>query len=408
MITLRNISLFVMIMFLGCTTQKSDQTYPVSIFQVDSKNGQKILKTEVGKGIRYTVCKIEKVSQVEKVVLSGFSISESLKSELHNGCLVVYVPSKFTRTAGMFRMDAMKENELIHLTDLQLTPGLPTGKIESFAGPKSILPIDDAGSMITSFPQDLYGNATSSFDEFYYQVSKDDNIVRKNNQTEKTYPSLTVLPGRSPNLLIGGKVKDVATIKHNIRVLTGCPTSIKLYADGVYPYADGRQFFKVSTNILRDANQNMVEDGTEVQFIITNENGQLFGAYSSLVVNGKSDSWIKNPIVEGKYKVQAKICGNRSDSKAITFAPVFKDFQYSWENSGLIVGPLTGALGEFLSDGTSVEVTFQLGESVQLMTSQLIDGLAHFNTEDLWTNQQLSEAQVEIHGKSFTVKRIDL
>lgn len=392
--------LCLMIVF-GCNTQKNEVT--TKIYQGQESSIISIT-SEVGKGMQHEICNLPP-EEIQKVILTGFSTLATLEYTSSQDCITVSIPKQRTETQGVFQIEAITHSRVYTLVQLNLQAKAPSGKMESFTGPKSILRSDIPGTMMTAFPRDEFGNATQAYDEFVFQSLKNKVATITALTPKSRYSSLTLDAGTNRKILLAGQADQASSIRHHVKVLTECPKEIEITTTDLYPIADGKQFFRVFTNVLFDRLGNLVENGTEVQFLLADHKGGSRGVYNSMVVNGKAESWIQNPIEGGSYQLYASICGKRSHILFISFESTIDNIAYEWSNHNLVIGPLTGPLGQALDNGTMIHASFEVGSKKQYLSRQLRSGFAIFDLRTLWTDAHLTTASIEIHGKTFKVQR---
>lgn len=393
--------LSITLLVLGC---KTNDTQPLKVLYPKNTT-HRIISKKVGQDIKIKIC--ESSIESEKVILTGLNAYYEIDHGFHNGCLYIKIDSTKLKIAGEYELSTINTSEIIHLAHITLLPEVSYGKIDSYTGPKSLSYQDRKGSMITSFPVDKYNNATGQSETYTYNVQKGEKQNRTNKVLNNTYPNFIIKKTGESKIILGANTKEANTIEHSIRTLSGCAKNVIIKTENIHPYADGRQFFKVTTKILRDPQGQIIENGTSANLYLTNEDGEIVSAYNSSVINGVVACWIKNPIYDGQYYIQAKVCNQKSNRIAIHYKPIIKEITYAWstEKNTILVGPLASTTGNLITNGTPISVTFPSAKVKQEIVTSTYNGFATINLNKLWTSDIPNVAAIEIYGKKFRIKQ---
>ena len=139
--------------------------------------------------------------------------------------------------------------------------------MESFHGPKSLFINDDNESMLVVIPRDEFDNPSPSSIDFksikegklqYEKVSHTSNLV-----SYTTFPS----PQKKTKQILSASRGQTSIREQQLIAKSGIPKEIEIKLIEHFPFADGRQYFQLSSNPIVDDNGELVEDGTLINYL---------------------------------------------------------------------------------------------------------------------------------------------
>jgi hypothetical protein len=149
-----------------------------------------------------------------------------------------------------------------------------------------------------------------------------------------------------------------------------------------HEYADGNQITTFSTSIIKDKNNNIVSDGTFVDFFITNKKGNILKTSGS-TLNGIAYAKMIHPEWEDNWKVKGYIIGiSESNNLEITYKKVIEKFDvvFSDNNRILTIGPLKSFMNQMIPDGFQVKLSlYKKGELLNNIFEKSKDGYVVYN-----------------------------
>lgn len=387
--------LMIVVFLLLGATEVERKTKVHKIAHATSKN----IEAKVGEEIEFSYCEFGNIEP--KIFLLGVSTYIPLGTRVSQGCLIVYIPASITHTSGSYDVVAYDPKATQVIASLYLSPLQAQGPLEIYIGPKSINKTDAEGSMVTILPKDKFGNMVTASSATFHTIGG--RVQEKNQEAELRYGSRRIFPFKESKMLASSQVDESFATQLPIRVLTGCPSEMKINISELNPIADGRQFFQVITNDLTDSDKLPITDGTNVTFKMSKEGHGAIASYNSVVVNGRATSWIKNPTESGIYSLKSIICDKESRAKNITFRSAILSHSFAWTENQLTIGPLTTGQNSLLSDGTEARLTITMGEIVEVRTKQVKNGKVSLSIHELWSEDKIEIVQVDILGTSFTI-----
>ncbi len=268
-----------------------------------------------------------------------------------------------TRHAGLLRLTATV-GEARGSTSIQLHPGAPVGPVVPLVGPRSVAANARDWSMITVLPLDQFGNPAASGTAVEVRALHPDGTLAE--QTVRVTHLLAWARLRSGTsagrTTVIAQTEAAAGPEAALDEVAGPPLALSLSAEPATLPADGRQLLTVRTSPLRDRFGNTLPDGTRVTFIVVAPDGTR-RSIPALTLDGRATAPLQAPATPGPATVRAIAAGVESASLPVEFTPgpavgVLPLSVHRNEPAGalrLTAGPLTGALGQHIPDGTMVQ-----------------------------------------------------
>jgi len=143
------------------------------------------------------------------------------------------------------------------------------------------------------------------------------------------------------------------------------PTGFHLEVDRNHDVADGKHINKISTSIITDQYGNRMANGTMVSFRIIDTQG-LLGFAQAPTMEGIATIHLPAPERASRWTIEPEIEQYvKGVPLEISFSPFARSFPVVFDNNVVIIGPVTGDKGQFISHNT--KITIQISESGQLV-----------------------------------------
>lgn len=232
--------------------------------------------------------------------------------------------------------------------------------IESYLGPPSI----DAGgtdyTMLVVIPTDSLDNP----------IRENSKIIVKHQflKSEKEEPIKTnkligykniFSPLKSGRMIISSESFGLNSKEFDVNIMPAIATNFKLFVSRNHEYADGNQITTFYTSTIKDKNNNIVSDGSYIEFYITNKNGNILKT-AGTTINGVAHAKIIHPDFEEKWTIKAYFIGiSESDILNISYKKVIENYTvyFSKQNRKIKVGPLKSFMNQIIPDGLSVKLS---------------------------------------------------
>jgi len=289
------------------------------------------------------------------------------------------------RRSGKVRLELFCGGQLCDSTTFALLPGPAVGLMETYAGPKSIIAGGLEQAMIAAIPVDSFGNG--AFDRevnFGIRFPKRGLTISVPVEYHTAWTDFSSMR-RTGKLFLGAQTGASNALEEHVYVTPSWPERFTIRAEQQTPYADGRSVSMIKTSSIRDAWNNTVADGTLIQFYFQ-ENGFTTALYQAPTLGGIARLYFEHPAYPARWTVQAGIAGQaKSRPIRIRFERNLADLEASYlpEERILQVGPLRGALGQYLPDGYRVALKLS-GDGADRWEYELLEnGYCAFYLEEL-------------------------
>lgn len=256
--------------------------------------------------------------------------------------------------------------------------------METYLGPTSIFADNSDQSMLVVLPQDEFGNPLPEGTE----------IVKTEKFGESVQSSPLMVSDMIAHNLTGAKkvVGDIFITANmvgqfskefTVNVLPTVADDFTISMKRNHPYADGNQIVSFTTSTILDVHGNTIADGTMVNFVIQDGNGQRFQTYGQ-TLNGTAVAKMLHPEVPGKWKVWASISGaSKSNVLELEFDAAVLDYPVHISNDGktITIGPILSYMKQWVPDGMSIslKVVSPNDSTLLQVATTSRNGMAHFS-----------------------------
>ena len=291
----------------------------------------------------------------------------------------------------------------------EIIPKTKVNSLETYIGPPSIAAGGTDYAMLVVIPTDdldnpLKENTPVNIKHQFLASEENDNITTAHLIAHKNIYSKT----ETGRILLASECLGKHSKEYDISVLAGTPTDFNISATRHHDYADGNQITSFSTSILRDVYNNVVNDGTYVQFFITNSEGNILKT-SGTTIKGIATASLIHPDYKTQWSVQAFVNGMaESDTITLDYKQVVTDFTIAFANNTVTVGPLKSFMNQLIPDGLLVTLSvFKADTEVYTKVNAAKEGFAHFNLKQLNLEKGLYSITVKTAGLEKTLQNIN-
>lgn len=255
--------------------------------------------------------------------------------------------------------------------------------IETYLGPPSI----DAGAidytMLVVIPTDSLDNPI-----------KDNSKVDVKNQflkSERSTPIFTekligykniYSPLKSGRMIISSESYGLNSKEFDVNIMPAIATNFKIYAKRNHEYADGNQITTFYTSVIKDRLNNVIIDGSFIEFYITNKKGNILKT-TGTTINGVAHAKIIHPDFEENWSVKAYSIGiSESNVINLKFKKVIDNYTVDFNNNNrtIKIGPLESFMGQIIPDGLIVKLfIYKDKKLIETIFKESKAGFAEFN-----------------------------
>ncbi len=317
------------------------------------------------------------------------------------------LPKFFTKKSGNVTWVLVVNNQQKLKGSFKILPqdNSPT-VIENYLGPRTILAEPAHYTMMVCVPTDVYDNPLKEQTPVLIKHQFLTDIVTHNQKTENFIAWERIYSKtKAGKLIVSTECKYTNSKEIETEIQPNIATDYTFTSIQNHDFADGNQITKLQTSVIKDKYQNIVADGTIVNFKIISKNG-FFLRTQAATINGIATAQILHPDHAETYTIKSYITGIAESSYVtIPFKPLINNFQFVFtnKNRSLFVGPLKSYMHQLVPDGIRVIVKIYHKEKlIENIEAHTVNGIAKFNFEkDLYPK---NEYQFEISTLGITKK----
>ena len=339
----------------------------------------------------------------------GSSISSPIKKENR---LVYDLTQDLNHRTGFVNWKLTLDDKTSIEGSFEIIPDKKVDRIESYLGPNSIQAGDKDFAMMVLLLHDKYGNpaADSTQATFKSQYLTDESSFIESSFNLISYRNFYATK-KAGRILVSSESDNTFSKEYTIDVLPNIPTDFTISTSRNHTYADGNQLTKFSTSIIKDVNDNIVSDGTFVNFFIRNKKGHILKT-SGTTIRGIATASMIHPDSPDEWQVKAYIPGMaESDEIKLAYKRAIQDFQISFdiETSTLNVFDLKSFMNQFIPDGQRVTLHIVKDKKrVATLYETSKNGEASFMLKEKILSKGSYEFEVHVAGLSTTISHQSL
>ncbi|MFY7671047.1 hypothetical protein ACOSP6_08135 [Tenacibaculum sp. MEBiC06402] len=307
-----------------------------------------------------------------------------LSGKLSKNKLEFEIPSFMSNKTGVIAW------KLIHSSSkltgkLFIQPSEKSTSLETYIGPPTIEAGGKDFAMAVIIPTDSLDNPVKKntgivIKNHFYQTPKSQQIFTKNLIGYQNIFS----PLKTGRMTVSSESFGLNSKEYDVDILPAIGTNFNIVAKRNHEYADGNQITKFSTSIIKDKNNNIVSDGTFVEFYIRNKESNILKT-SGTTINGIAEAFIVHPDCEENWTVKAFINGiANSNTIKISYKKVIDTIpvSFSKDNRTVKVAPLQSFMKQMIPDGLQVRLSIYKDNKLENhLIEQSKDGFAIFNLD---------------------------
>lgn len=270
------------------------------------------------------------------------------------------LPQNLSQKSGTVDWKLLGKNQILAMGSLSILPGKQeSNTMETYLGPTSIFANTEDHAIIVALPQDQWGNPLPDglevqLNQTYANTQQSMKMETKNMIAYKRVGYAQ----KTGDLFLGASHASQRSKEFTLNVLPWKATAFRIECQRLHPYADGNQMATLTTSIIKDAHQNLVADGTLVQFYIDNGSGKEMITYGH-TINGVALAKILHPSEASQWTIRAQVPGaSQSNSLQLAFKPAVEDFPllYDAHSATVTVGPILSYMGQWIPDGMAIDL----------------------------------------------------
>lgn len=283
-----------------------------------------------------------------------------LEPELKSEQVLEYrIPEFISRKAGQIVWYFIRGNKAEKRGVITVLPVQKAAEIETYMGPPDIMAGGEDFTMFVSVPTDQFDNtmldSTIVNLEYYFKDRSYNRVLR----TEKGFVFKRIFsPNKSGRIFAVSECLDKYSKEYDVNVQPALPIDFLIFTDGHHYYADGNQISQFKTSVLVDSFDNVIRDGTMVEFYIKNKYGNILKT-RGVTIDGVAIADMIHPEFEDHWQVQAIVSGMaESNVIHVDFEQVVESFEVQFydENRKIVLGPVKSYMNQLIPDGFKADM----------------------------------------------------
>lgn len=345
-----------------------------------------------------------------------FSVSEKIAPQLYysnsygstlitpryqNAVLNYEIPQALSRKSGHVNWKLLYTNTPIS-GHFNILPKASVASLETYIGPPTINAGGKDFTMLTVIPTDMFDNpvkdSTKVTVKHQFLLKETDEHLFTNNMM--AYKSI-YSEEKTGRILMTSECLGLNSKAYAVNVLAGIPRDFTINYHRNHDYADGNQITTFYTSILKDEFGNAVNDGTYVEFLITNKSGNILKT-SGTTIKGMATAKIIHPDREEQWVIKAFVTGMaESNEIVLNYKSAITEFNValSKKNSTITVGPLQSFMKQLIPDGLEVTLSvYKDNTLIKRFNKQSVNGFATFNLNGEFLKNETYEFRIQTAG----------
>ncbi|MGY5352856.1 hypothetical protein ACXGQW_09925 [Wenyingzhuangia sp. IMCC45533] len=294
----------------------------------------------------------------EDLYISSSYGSTVVSPQITANSLIFEIPDFISKKSGWIYWNFTKSLKNTK-GSFYVNPLEKVNRIETYLGPPSLVAGYKDYAMLVTIPLDTLDNPIKkgtliTVNKSFLNTQTHDSIVFDG----MTGYDLIYTKPKTGRVFISAVCKTKNTKEHSLEILPNVPSDFNLSYSTTHNFADGNQIVKFKTSEIRDEYQNIVTNGTLVNFKIENNLGEIFQTYGT-TINGIANAELIHPDYKQKWTVVAFVNQMAtSNGVSLEFKEAISNFniKYHQASKKLLISDFKSYMGQFIPDGLNVNV----------------------------------------------------
>lgn len=310
-----------------------------------------------------------------KMLLSNAFGSSTILPERDGKELLFTIPKNYSRKSGPCNWMLLTNGKSVNKGSFKIVPKTNSeATLETYFGPRSITAGVQDFSMLICVTTDSFDNVFPEGTELLFKSQFLSSI------SDYTIPSKNLISWKnidatkkSGRILVNTSFKEITSKEFTTIVFPTLAESFLIEADRNHTFADGNQIMKFRSNVIRDKYDNIVSDGTMVNFIVENTKGAILKTMAP-TINGISKATMLHPSEKQEWEITAFVTGAaKSNAINLKFDTAISDFDVNFSNDNRIItaGPLESFMQQLVPDGILIKLDIYNDSGKYLETKKI-------------------------------------
>ncbi|KOY52851.1 hypothetical protein [Polaribacter dokdonensis] len=334
-----------------------------------------------------------------------------VQSTINNDVHSFAIPRFLAIKKGVLNWSAFTNKQRI-TGNISILPKENPVMMETYLGPPSIEAGGTDYTMLVVIPTDDLDNPLVDGTEIdinkQFLTSQEKIDIKSNNLIG--YRRI-FSPIKSGRVILSSKAKQLDSKEFDVNIMPAIAENFQIFYDRIHEYADGNQITTFYTSIIKDKNENVVSDGTFVDFFVKNLAGNVLKT-SGTTIKGIAYAKMLHPDAQETWNVKAIITGiSESDTISLSYKRAITDYSvtFSEGNRKIKIGPIKSFMNQMIPDGLTITLkVFYKGKEIEEMIKPSRDGYAFFELDKAIYKDDVYTFKINTAGieKNYESKKI--
>lgn len=222
---------------------------------------------------------------------------------------------------GWISTEVLYEGKIINQKAYHVLPLSVAMPLDTYLGSKSVIANAEDWAMLTAIPTDTFGNLVRAQTPVRFELVRPNELVENKQALTNYGVAYQIITSQTK----AGKTLGYVSVNHvkskekELLEVADFPVDFRIWSEYTTPFTDGRQTFKIKTDVLKDRHGNIVPDGTLVLFECQDTNNTL-RQLNGYTLGGIATIVMQNPVSAGSLRIQASVNGGgKSNLMMATF-----------------------------------------------------------------------------------------
>jgi hypothetical protein len=234
--------------------------------------------------------------------------STLVKPKINNTTTTFKVPTFISNKSGVINWTLITNTNKV-TGSINVIPKEKPTTIETYLGPNSAQASKQDYTMFVAIPLDSLDNPLKDNTKLILKTQFLSKVTKQPLYSKDliAYKKINS-PNKSGRMLLSSEVKSVNSKEFDVTIMPALAKNFRINYKRNHNYADGNQQTTFYTSKILDKNNNIISDGTFVNFIITTSKGTILKTYAS-TIKGIATTKIVHPDYKDVWRVKAVIRG---------------------------------------------------------------------------------------------------
>lgn len=305
-----------------------------------------------------------------------------LYPEIKANTIVFKIPEHMYNKRGNLVWKLIENSKEISSGNIDIVTSSTKTIMESYAGPPSIIAGGVDYFMLVVSPTDSLDNPEPEHTPVKINYQFKDQIVKNNKEINNLIAWIRIFSYKqSGRIISNSECNGVPSKEMTTEVYPNNPVDFSISYKRVHDFADGNQITTFKTSIIKDQYDNIVSDGTHVNFVINNSEN-VYLTTNGNTIDGVATAKMLHPYKEENWKVSAYVDGMaESDTISISYGKLFDKFpvSFSKNNRVITIGPLKSFMNQLIPDGYVTKLhIYENSKLIEIKEEPTRKGIATF------------------------------